>query len=74
MTCSLAVIIRIYIFYYSHITKTTTWEDPRKTLAAQSAETLLTQASAPQQTISTATPTGTKPFFINKHICNVANH
>ncbi|XP_068626687.1 WW domain-containing transcription regulator protein 1 isoform X3 [Battus philenor] len=44
------------IYYLNHITKTTTWEDPRKTLAAQSAETLLTQNAAPQ-TIAPATPT-----------------
>ncbi|CAH2102411.1 unnamed protein product [Euphydryas editha] len=46
-----------------HITKTTTWEDPRKTLAAQtvaagvqhqSAEALLTQSAAPQ-TVPAAT-------------------
>ncbi|XP_050352633.1 transcriptional coactivator YAP1 isoform X6 [Nymphalis io] len=45
------------IYYLNHITKTTTWEDPRKTLAAQtvaagvqhqSAEALLTQTPAPQ--------------------------
>ncbi|XP_013176906.1 PREDICTED: transcriptional coactivator yorkie isoform X3 [Papilio xuthus] len=44
------------IYYLNHITKTTTWEDPRKTLAAQSAETMLAQATAPQ-TIAPATPT-----------------
>lgn len=53
------------IYYLNHITKTTTWEDPRKTLAAQtvtaagvqhqSAEALLTQSAAPQ-TIPAATP------------------
>ncbi|XP_038208063.1 transcriptional coactivator yorkie isoform X3 [Zerene cesonia] len=51
------------IYYLNHITKTTTWEDPRKTLAAQtvaggvqhqSAEALLTQ-SATAQTLATAT-------------------
>ncbi|XP_072942351.1 transcriptional coactivator YAP1 isoform X3 [Epargyreus clarus] len=45
------------IYYLNHITKTTTWEDPRKSLAAQtvaggvqhqSAETLLSQSSTPQ--------------------------
>ncbi|XP_045536618.1 transcriptional coactivator YAP1 isoform X2 [Papilio machaon] len=44
------------IYYLNHITKTTTWEDPRKTLAAQSAEAMLAQATAPQ-TIAPATPT-----------------
>ncbi|KAJ0182455.1 hypothetical protein K1T71_001824 [Dendrolimus kikuchii] len=44
------------IYYLNHITKTTTWDDPRKTLAAQtvtaagvqhqSAEALITQAAA----------------------------
>ncbi|XP_046965397.1 transcriptional coactivator YAP1 isoform X4 [Vanessa tameamea] len=52
------------IYYLNHITKTTTWEDPRKTLAAQtvaagvqhqSAEALLTQTPAPQP-IPPATP------------------
>ncbi|XP_028178227.1 WW domain-containing transcription regulator protein 1-like isoform X4 [Ostrinia furnacalis] len=53
------------IYYLNHITKTTTWDDPRKTLAAQSvassvqhqsAETLLPQpASAPAITPA-ATP------------------
>ncbi|XP_013134895.1 PREDICTED: transcriptional coactivator YAP1 isoform X1 [Papilio polytes] len=47
------------IYYLNHITKTTTWEDPRKTLAAQSAETMLAQATAPQ-TIAPATPTAAK--------------
>ncbi|XP_045494901.1 transcriptional coactivator yorkie isoform X3 [Colias croceus] len=51
------------IYYLNHITKTTTWEDPRKTLAAQtvaggvqhqSAEALLTQSAA-AQTLATAT-------------------
>ncbi|VVC93633.1 unnamed protein product [Leptidea sinapis] len=50
-------------FIFSHITKTTTWEDPRKTLAAQtvasgvqhqSAETLLTQ-TAPAHNIAATT-------------------
>ncbi|CAB3240836.1 unnamed protein product [Arctia plantaginis] len=54
------------IYYLNHITKTTTWDDPRKTLAAQSvtnavqhqsSETLLTQASPPQQAIANTTPT-----------------
>ncbi|KAL4712772.1 hypothetical protein ACJJTC_008069 [Scirpophaga incertulas] len=49
------------IYYLNHITKTTTWDDPRKTLAAQSvaggvqhqsAETLLTQTTT--QTITPA--------------------
>ncbi|XP_047509768.1 transcriptional coactivator yorkie isoform X2 [Pieris napi] len=52
------------IYYLNHITKTTTWEDPRKTLAAQtvasgvqhqSAEALLTQTPSPQN-LPTATP------------------
>ncbi|XP_026320230.1 transcriptional coactivator yorkie isoform X5 [Hyposmocoma kahamanoa] len=50
------------IYYLNHITKTTTWEDPRKSLAAQavtnsvqhqSAETLLSQNTA--QTINSPT-------------------
>ncbi|KAI5635597.1 WW domain-containing protein [Phthorimaea operculella] len=50
------------IYYLNHITKTTTWEDPRKSQAAQamsntvqhqSAETLLAQT--PQQPITTPT-------------------
>ncbi|XP_049879445.1 transcriptional coactivator YAP1 isoform X2 [Pectinophora gossypiella] len=49
------------IYYLNHITKTTTWEDPRKSLAAQavaqaqhqSAETLLSQT--PAQTIPSPT-------------------
>lgn len=45
------------MFISSHITKTTTWDDPRKTLAAQSVagsvqhqstDALLTQAAPPQ--------------------------
>ncbi|XP_045528593.1 transcriptional coactivator yorkie isoform X3 [Pieris brassicae] len=52
------------IYYLNHITKTTTWEDPRKTLAAQtvasgvqhqSAEALLTPTPSPQN-LPTATP------------------
>ncbi|XP_022116628.1 transcriptional coactivator yorkie isoform X2 [Pieris rapae] len=52
------------IYYLNHITKTTTWEDPRKTLAAQtvasgvqhqSAEALLTQTPSPQN-LPTPTP------------------
>ncbi|XP_041974955.1 transcriptional coactivator yorkie isoform X1 [Aricia agestis] len=51
------------IYYLNHITKTTTWEDPRKTLAAQnvagvqhqSTEAILTQTATPQ-TIATSTP------------------
>ncbi|CAH2050531.1 unnamed protein product, partial [Iphiclides podalirius] len=53
------------IYYLNHITKTTTWEDPRKTLAAQSAETILTQAAAPPQNISTATTTAAKSTSSN---------
>ncbi|XP_045774871.1 transcriptional coactivator YAP1 isoform X2 [Maniola jurtina] len=54
------------IYYLNHVTKTTTWEDPRKTLAAQtvaagmqhqSAEALLTQTvTSSPQTIAPATP------------------
>ncbi|XP_069359261.1 WW domain-containing transcription regulator protein 1 isoform X6 [Maniola hyperantus] len=54
------------IYYLNHVTKTTTWEDPRKTLAAQtvaagmqhqSAEALLTQTvTSSPQTIAAATP------------------
>ncbi|XP_030037285.1 transcriptional coactivator yorkie isoform X5 [Manduca sexta] len=52
------------IYYLNHITKTTTWDDPRKTLAAQtvaggvqhqSAEALLTQPAAPQTIANTTT-------------------
>lgn len=52
------------IYYLNHITKTTTWDDPRKTLAAQtvaggvqhqSAEALLTQPAAPQPIANTTT-------------------
>lgn len=65
------------IYYLNHITKTTTWEDPRKTLAAQtvastvqhqSAETLLTPAAAPAIAAvttaakSTSTNTTTDPL------------
>ncbi|XP_050352301.1 transcriptional coactivator YAP1 isoform X2 [Nymphalis io] len=65
------------IYYLNHITKTTTWEDPRKTLAAQtvaagvqhqSAEALLTQTPAPQPippaapAKSTSTNTTTDPL------------
>ncbi|XP_073958044.1 transcriptional coactivator yki isoform X3 [Choristoneura fumiferana] len=54
------------IYYLNHITKTTTWEDPRKSLAAQSvtagvqhqsAETLLAPAPAPQPQPITPAPT-----------------
>ncbi|XP_026759278.1 transcriptional coactivator YAP1-A isoform X1 [Galleria mellonella] len=50
------------VYYLNHVTKTTTWDDPRKTLAAQtvtsgvqhqSAETLLSQTPT-AQTIATA--------------------
>ncbi|XP_075973883.1 transcriptional coactivator yki isoform X3 [Anticarsia gemmatalis] len=50
------------IYYLNHITKTTTWDDPRKTLAAQSvanavqhqsSETLLTQTPSPQSIANT---------------------
>lgn len=53
------------MFIYSHITKTTTWEDPRKSLAAQavansvqhqSAEALLTQTPVPQPINTPTTP------------------
>ncbi|XP_052747180.1 transcriptional coactivator YAP1 isoform X1 [Bicyclus anynana] len=53
------------IYYLNHITKTTTWEDPRKTLAAQamaggvqhqSAEALLTQTVPSTPQIPTPTP------------------
>ncbi|XP_039762061.1 WW domain-containing transcription regulator protein 1 isoform X5 [Pararge aegeria] len=53
------------IYYLNHITKTTTWEDPRKTLAAQtmaggvqhqSAEALLTQTVPTSPQIAAATP------------------
>ncbi|XP_045445811.1 transcriptional coactivator YAP1 [Melitaea cinxia] len=63
------------IYYLNHITKTTTWEDPRKTLAAQtvtagvqhqSAEALLTQSAAPQ-TIAAATP-GTFLIYRNERL------
>uniref|UniRef100_A0A2H1V2C3 SFRICE_000105 n=1 Tax=Spodoptera frugiperda TaxID=7108 RepID=A0A2H1V2C3_SPOFR len=48
-----------------HITKTTTWDDPRKTLAAQSVagsvqhqstDALLTQAASPQNIPNTPAP------------------
>ncbi|PZC75181.1 transcriptional coactivator YAP1 isoform X1 [Helicoverpa armigera] len=53
------------IYYLNHITKTTTWDDPRKTLAAQSVagsvqhqstDALLTQAASPQNIPSTPAP------------------
>ncbi|XP_041974956.1 transcriptional coactivator YAP1 isoform X2 [Aricia agestis] len=62
------------IYYLNHITKTTTWEDPRKTLAAQnvagvqhqSTEAILTQTATPQtiatSTKSTSSNTSTDPL------------
>ncbi|XP_026739451.1 WW domain-containing transcription regulator protein 1-like isoform X5 [Trichoplusia ni] len=53
------------IYYLNHITKTTTWDDPRKTLAAQSvagsvqhqsSDALLTQATSPQTIPNTPAP------------------
>ncbi|XP_035453194.1 WW domain-containing transcription regulator protein 1 isoform X3 [Spodoptera frugiperda] len=53
------------IYYLNHITKTTTWDDPRKTLAAQSVagsvqhqstDALLTQAASPQNIPNTPAP------------------
>ncbi|CAD0194906.1 unnamed protein product [Chrysodeixis includens] len=53
------------IYYLNHITKTTTWDDPRKTLAAQSvagsvqhqsSDALLTQAASPQTIPNTPAP------------------
>lgn len=37
-----------FLNYYSHITRTTTWEDPRKTLAAQAAAQQQQHQSAEQ--------------------------
>lgn len=56
-------ILKTLSFVFSHITKTTTWEDPRKTLAAQSvggsaqqsAEALLTQTVAATPQIAAVT-------------------
>lgn len=56
-------ILKTLSFVSSHITKTTTWEDPRKTLAAQSvggsaqqsAEALLTQTVAATPQIAAVT-------------------
>ncbi|XP_073958043.1 transcriptional coactivator yki isoform X2 [Choristoneura fumiferana] len=62
------------IYYLNHITKTTTWEDPRKSLAAQSvtagvqhqsAETLLAPAPAPQPQPITPAPTPAKSTSSN---------
>ncbi|CAH0727382.1 unnamed protein product, partial [Brenthis ino] len=62
------------IYYLNHITKTTTWEDPRKTLAAQtvtsgvqhqSAEALLTPAAAPAIAAVAAATTAAKSTSTN---------
>lgn len=59
------VCINVISFVFSHITKTTTWDDPRKTLAAQSVagsvqhqstDALLTQAASPQNIPNTPAP------------------
>ncbi|XP_067010638.1 transcriptional coactivator YAP1-A [Anabrus simplex] len=55
------------VYYLNHITRTTTWEDPRKTLAAQVAQSqqtqpeLITSVSATSHTSSSPQPQGTKP-------------
>ncbi|OWR47724.1 transcriptional coactivator YAP1 isoform X1 [Danaus plexippus] len=55
------------IYYLNHITKTTTWEDPRKTLAAQTVSAGVQHQNeilTPPQTIA-ATPTAAKSTSTN---------
>lgn len=44
-----------YILFYSHLTRTTTWEDPRKTLAAQAAAAAVAAHQSAEQLLSTHT-------------------
>lgn len=61
----------LIFFHYSHLTRTTQWEDPRKSLAAQaanqhqrSAEQLLSPGNdSGSSTNATSTPTNSPPHI-----------
>lgn len=68
----LYLLIFLYVFFfYSHLTRTTQWEDPRKSLAAQaanqhqrSAEQLLSPGNdSGSSTNATSTPTNSPPHI-----------
>lgn len=49
------------IYYLNHITRTTTWEDPRKTLAAQAAQQAQAQHASAEQLLTNSHPVVATP-------------